>query len=237
MNICSWRENKRRISFQRVLISRFLLGSFLQTLESTIKPTDTLLRYNDRLTTFRKGTFPLEPTNPYSVQDYQAPATTVTGQPVLNRSIVVQIRVIAILMIVHGSLCVFLGIGLAILSVFLPSVIIAQQQKMPPQPNGVTPPQMQLMLVAIYGGMAAAGIIPGLLQIIAGIANLRLKGRVFGIVALVSGMLSVGTCYCTPTAVGLLVYGLIIYLNETTKQVFALGREGKSWREIEEYRA
>ncbi len=31
--------------------------------------------------------------------------------------------------------------------------------------------------------MAAAGIIPGLLQVIAGIANLRLKGRVFGIVA------------------------------------------------------
>jgi hypothetical protein len=179
----------------------------------------------------------LEPTNPYSVQDYGAPVTSLAGQPVLNRSIIVQIRVIAILMIVHGSLCVFLGIGLAIMSVFLPSLIIAQQQKMPPQPNGVTPPQMQIMLVAVYGGMAAAGIIPGLLQIVAGIANLRLKGRVFGIVALVSGMLSVGTCYCTPTAVGLLVYGLIIYLNETTKQVFALGREGKTWREIEEYRA
>lgn len=90
------------------------------------------------------------------------------------------------------------------------------------------------MLVAVP--MAAKGIIPGLLQIIAGIANLRLKGRVFGIVALVSGMLSVGPCYYAPTAVGLLVYGLIIYLNETTKRVFALGRQGKTWREIEEYR-
>ena len=139
-------------------------------------------------------------------------------------------------MIVHGALCVSLGIGLAILSVFLPSVLVAQQQKMPPQANGPSLQQMQYLLVAVYGGMAAAGIIPGLLQIAAGIANLRLKGRTFGIVALVAGMLSVGTCYCTPTAVGLLVYGLIIYLNDTTKQVFALGNEGKSWRDIDEYR-
>ena len=140
-------------------------------------------------------------------------------------------------MIVHGALCVFLGIGLAIMSVFLPSVLVAQQQKMPPQPNGPSLQQMQYLLVAVYGGMAAAGIIPGLFQITAGIANLRLKGRTFGIVALVAGMLSVGTCYCTPTAVALLVYGLIVYLNETTRQVFALGREGKTWREIEDYRA
>jgi hypothetical protein len=213
------------------------MGSCRLVLESKLKPTHNSRRCNRSSIVLTEGNFSVEPTNPYSIQEQGTAVQSSAGQPVLNRSIVSQIRVVAILMIVHGFLCVFLGIGLAAMSFFLPNLIVAQQQKMQPQLEGANPQQMQTMFVAVYSGMAAAGIIPGLLQIIAGIANLRLKGRIFGIVALVSGLLSMGTCYCTPTAVALLVYGLIIYLNETTKQVFALGAEGKSWREIEEYRA
>jgi hypothetical protein len=82
-------------------------------------------------------------------------------------------------------------------------------------------------------GMGSAGIVPGIIQIIAGIRNFRLHGRIFGIVALVTGVLSIGTCYCAPTSVALMVYGLIIYLNNTSTQVFSLAQQGLKWSDIE----
>ena len=155
----------------------------------------------------------------------------------LNASILTQIKIVAILMIVHGVLCLVAGAMLIGIAVVMPAAIAAQQRQMPQQPGAPSVEAMQSILVGVYGLMAAAGIIAGLLQIVAGVANLRLQGRTLGIVGLVGGVLSVGTCYCLPTAVALLVYGLIIYLNETTQRAFTLGAEGLSWDELHDLAA
>jgi hypothetical protein len=52
-------------------------------------------------------------------------------------------------------------------------------------------------------------------------------------VALVMGSISIGTCYCAPTSIALLVYGLIIYLNNSAVQAFALAKQGLTWSDIE----
>jgi hypothetical protein len=176
----------------------------------------------------------MEPSNPYSSSNFGDRVADSGGlQRMMNPTILSQIRVVAILLIVHGVLLLVMGVFLVVLAVAMPQMLIAQQQKMPQQPGAPDLSQMKTILTATYGIMGLAGLIPGVIQIIAGIRNLRLRGRTFGLVAIISGAISLGTCYCAPTAIGLLIYGLIIYLHDTAKQAFELGEQGKTWREIE----
>lgn len=169
--------------------------------------------------------------NPYRA-DIQPPGNPITSSEDLQRSILSQIRVIAILLIVHGVMLTLVGLLYVGMGFIMPSILQAQSQSMQP-PGNMNPEQMKIILLATYGAMGAGGLLPGILQIIAGISNLRFRGRVLGIVALASGLLGVATCYCFPTSIGLCVYGLIIYLNNSAVRAFALVAEGNSVEQVE----
>ncbi len=79
-----------------------------------------------------------------------------------------------------------------------------------------------------YGGIGVALLAIGILQIYAGIRNLSFKGRTVGIVALSFGILTVFTCWCAPTAIGLAIYGLIVYLSPAVTHAFQLRKDGVS---------
>ena len=70
------------------------------------------------------------------------------------------------------------------------------------------------------------------MHIVAGIRNYKFRGRVFGLVALGGGMITMITCYCAPTAIALGVYGLITFLNPEVNQAFAMAASGKKREEI-----
>jgi len=146
----------------------------------------------------------------------------------LQRGILSQIRVVAIMLIVHGSMLLLAGIFFLIMAAFLPGIITSSQQAQaaPANPNGPTPEQLSNLLTGTYVVMGLAAFLPGLIQLFAGIRNLYPKGRTLGIIALFSGLLSVASCYCAPTSLGLLVYGLIIYFNPTAVRAFELGNKG-----------
>lgn len=176
----------------------------------------------------------METENPYAVQyDGSGAQRGNPGRPRLSLAILRQIRVIAILLIIHGLMLMAMGIFLVGLAIVFPTIMAAQPGGMPQQPGGPTPGQLKIMMLALYGSMGVAAIVPGILQIVAGSFNVVMKKRMLGIVALAVGTISVGTCYCTPTAIALLVYGLIIYLHDTTQQAFALHDQGYTWDEIE----
>ena len=61
----------------------------------------------------------------------------------------------------------------------------------------------------------------GILTIAAGIRNLKHRGRTLGLIAVASAGVALPTCYCAPTALGLLVYGLVVYLNGEVRAAFA----------------
>ena len=44
--------------------------------------------------------------------------------------------------------------------------------------------------------------------------------------ALISSVASMFTGYCAPTAIALLIYGLIIYLNDDVRRAFEMGEQG-----------
>ncbi|WP_254510857.1 hypothetical protein [Anatilimnocola floriformis] len=169
--------------------------------------------------------------NPYASPNFsELPTSNLAGgKPELSASILVQQRVISILMIIQGILSAIVGGGCIVAAFILPKMIAADMRR---QPGGPNLEQMELIMLITYSVMGCSGILPGLLLVYAGFQNLWLRGHVLGIVAICGGVLALGTCYCLPTALALLIYGLIIYLNETTKRAFLLAREGKSYNEI-----
>src|SRR5262249_5688450 len=88
------------------------------------------------------------------------------------------------------------------------------------------------VLGGIYVILGLATLAAGVLKIVAGVMNLKFRGRVLGFVAFGSGIATMFTCYCTPTALALGIYGLIVYLNRQAAQAFALGAQGMSPDEI-----
>ncbi len=170
--------------------------------------------------------------NPYSSTQQSTFSSADSMNQPISRSIVSQVRVIAILLIVHGAILVAASIFYFIFAAIMPTFLANQPQGMPQQPNGPTPQQMSWILVVTYSVMGAAAVIPGLLQLYAGIRNLSLKGRTLGIIALISGCVSVLTCYCAPTSIALLVYGLIIYLNPSAQEAFRLGENNVRFDDI-----
>jgi hypothetical protein len=142
-----------------------------------------------------------------------------------------QITVVAILMIVQGSLEIVLGLIFAVGGPALLSF-----GSLSPGRSGATPPpgEMMTMMYGLYIGMGVVAFIIGVLKIVAGIRNLKYRGRTLGIVALASGAVALVTCYCFPTGLGLLIYGLIVYVNSSSGKAFELGEQGMSPSEIKQ---
>jgi hypothetical protein len=149
-------------------------------------------------------------------------------------SVVNQVTIVAILMIVQG----FLEVGIALLYIVMAFVIpaIFQQAQMQQQGQVGAPPGLPAgfaeLMTGIYGAMGAAGFFAGVLRVVAGFRNIRYRGRVFGIISMIFGLLSLATCYCSVTSVGLLIYGMIVYLNRDVIRAFELGERGVPSDEI-----
>lgn len=146
------------------------------------------------------------------------------GGPRLGDSAYVrQIMVICILLFVQAGLELLMGVLLLLGGSMMGSIF----NSIPQQPNRPGPPAG--LVSAVTTGYIIAGLILAaiaILRIMAGILNLKYRSRGLGIVAMSVGLLPVLTIYCAPTAIGLMVYGLIIYLNPDSKQAFDLGNRG-----------
>ena len=106
-------------------------------------------------------------------------------------------------MMVQGSLELVMGLGVGIGGPVMVAV----------EPQGAPPIAIFIILGLVMGGI-------GVSRIFAGILNLKFRGRIFGIVINCIGFLSALTCYCAPTAIGVAVYGLVIYLNHDVVDAF-----------------
>lgn len=133
-----------------------------------------------------------------------------------------QVPIVAVLMIVQGSLEVLLG--LVFLS-FGPITLLGGLDQ-----GGSQPPPAVLGVVFIL--LALFLFASGGLLIFAGIRNRKYRSRSLGLVALGVGTLACFTCYCAPTALGLLIYGLVVYLNSDVRYAFELGERGATDDEI-----
>ncbi len=139
-----------------------------------------------------------------------------------------QIKIVAILLMVEGSLETLMGILLCVMG---PVMMTFMKAAPPPSTPGATPPPPELFGV-IYVAMGVVTLAAGVLKVVAGVRNVSFKGRVLGFVALASCVMSMMSCYCLPTALALGIYGLIVYLDQRSAQAFQMGASGMSPEEI-----
>ncbi|MGI8979375.1 MAG: hypothetical protein ACR2FY_09125 [Pirellulaceae bacterium] len=159
--------------------------------------------------------------DPKQFQDYPSPFP-----PPQNTGFgwVQQVRVVAILNCVQGGLECLMGTFLVGMAVFVP-IMIRMEQRNNPGINSA-PAGMEWIMVAVYGGIGGVVLIAGVLRIYAGLQNFRYRKRVLGIVSLVCGLASMIGCYCAPTSIALLIYGLIVYLHPAVQTAFEMGDKG-----------
>jgi hypothetical protein len=134
---------------------------------------------------------------------------------------------VAVSMIIHGVLMLVAALGLiGMIVFFVPqfSEQIEQQQKLQRQQNPNAPqlPQnsMTTILYITYGAMSAFLFVIGLLGIYAGIRNYGYQNRILGIITMVLNMGSILFCWCLPFSIGLLIFGMIIYLSPEADRAF-----------------
>ncbi len=133
------------------------------------------------------------------------------------------IKIVAILLIVEGGLEALMGIFFCVMGPVMMALISSAP---PPSSPGAAPPPPPELFGGIYIGMGVVTLLGAILKIIGGIRNVSMKGRVLGFVALGSCVLSFASCYCIPFALGVGIYGLIVYVNERSAQAFAMAEGG-----------
>jgi hypothetical protein len=125
------------------------------------------------------------------------------------------VPILAGLMIAQGALECLLGALFAGMGPFMYYMAKSQSSGTGPAESAV---------ISIYmSGVGLLALTAGILNITAGVKGIKYRGRVLGIVALVSGVVTLPTCYCFPTSLMLLVYGLIVYLNPEVARAFEMG--------------
>jgi hypothetical protein len=136
------------------------------------------------------------------------------------------IKVVAILMLVQGALEVLMGGVFAAMG-----PVMFGLMKWTSGARGGTSSSSEFWSAGVMSGIYLLMGLPvlavGIFRIVAGVRNLGYKNRTMGIVALAAGAVSVMTCYCLPTSIGLMVYGLVVYLDQQSQRAFALGEQGR----------
>lgn len=170
-----------------------------------------------------------------SSNPYAAP-TSVDGRIELDlsqprkSSYVWQVQFVGIGMIIQGVLESLYGVYMILLFSFMPNFTAGQTANM-------TPDQRQAFDIIMYvsAAIGAVLLLLAILRIAAGVLAVQYRGRLLGIITSLLGLISLMTCYCLPTAVGLCVYTLIIFLNPDVVQAFKMRSEGMSIADIRQY--
>jgi hypothetical protein len=140
-----------------------------------------------------------------------------------------QVQVVSILMIVNGSLVSLMGLLLAAVGPTMFVVVGMDQHKAPMRPDDRT--ALTIITVAYtVGGVLV--LTAGVLNVIAGIRSLKFRGRALALTALFFNIIPLFTCYCLPTSLGLMIYGLIVFFNADVARAFRLAAEGVLPEEI-----
>jgi hypothetical protein len=137
-----------------------------------------------------------------------------------------QVRIFAVLNGVQGMLELPLGLMTASMGVILPAMMKFDQQNN--QRPGQPPPEEFLwVMTGFYLAVGIPTILGGILRLFAAWSNFRFRRRTVGILSVCFGLVSVFSCYCAPTGIGILIYGLILLLNPAVKHAFELGDQGQ----------
>jgi len=171
--------------------------------------------------------------NPYqSPQSQPFDAKYFQDAPVLSQGggeygWVQQVRVYAVLSAVQGMLELPVGAMVLGMGFLIPTMMRLDRQRGNPPPD-----EMLYVVTGTYVAIGSIVLLAAFLRLIAAYRNFYFKGRMLGIVSMILGLGSMLSCYCAPTGVAVLIYGLIIFLNPAVKLACDMGQSGRTPAEI-----
>jgi hypothetical protein len=129
-----------------------------------------------------------------------------------------QLKILGILLIIHGGLLLFMAV-IGVAGVGMTGSITETMARDPNMAAGGAE-GLGYMLYAVYGVIALIALVVGPLQVWAGISALRRTRRTLIFVALAGGLTALITVYCAPTALALAIWGLILLSRDDVKRAF-----------------
>ena len=132
---------------------------------------------------------------------------------------VAHVPVFSVVMMVHAALVAAMGLMLVVYGVSLLWSFGTM-----PEPTEEVPSPIAIMPGMLVGTMmveAALHLVVGGLQFWAGWRLRTFKSRGLGIAALVLGLLTALGCYCLPSSLAVLVWGLVLLLRDDVAQRFS----------------
>lgn len=137
-----------------------------------------------------------------------------------HRGKVPHVQWLAVVTMVHGAMLLAFGALLVVYGGVLGVYLARVQTTRADAPDGDV--VAAVVAVAVFL-MAVGQLLPGVLQILAGWYAREFRHRIFALVALASGLLSVVGCYCLPTSIALLVWGLVVLFDDAVVRRFEVG--------------
>jgi hypothetical protein len=125
-----------------------------------------------------------------------------------------------------------MGLFTAGMGVLFPALMQMDKARNPNPSQDGPPDEFVWVLTFVYFAIGIPVLTSGVLRIVAGVQNYRFKGRTLAMISIVAGLGSMLSCYCAPTAIGLLVYGLILLMNPAVKAAFEMASRGHSADQI-----
>jgi hypothetical protein len=132
--------------------------------------------------------------------------------------VVRQVQVVAILMIANGMLLTLMGLYNALGALLFGFLLMAPGAKPPSNSADET---MIAVMAGLQSLLGLAVLLAAVLNIVAGIRCLRLRGRTLALVALFSNVAPLLTCWCAPLCLALMIYGLIVFFHADVAFAFA----------------
>ena len=175
----------------------------------------------------KQGGSPFKQDNPYAspIAPTGFSNQSFDGRKLGPGNLVRQVPVVGSLMIVQGILVALVGGSLAVFSLFLVDMINDA-------PGPGMPSEQAFFLQLGYGIFGSLLLAIGVLNIYSGIRLIGYRGRMLAFLALSTGLMTLFSCYCAPTAIGLAVYGFIVLLNGPTMTAFKLRRDGMKKEDV-----
>ena len=174
--------------------------------------------------------------NPYATPPRAAAADVQTYQGFSGRglpSTVQQVMVVSILQIVVGALELLVS---AILAVYT-GILGAMSTGAIEMPEGEEEALFVFGIIsAVMLFFGSAIFIAAVLRIWSGIAGFKFKRRKMAIFASVLGITSALTVFCSIFSIGMLIYGLIIYLNRDVRRAYEMAEQGMTPDQIRDPR-
>lgn len=111
---------------------------------------------------------------------------------------------------VHGLALVGMGLWSGVVWIWVGADVSGRGEDLPPW--------LVLGLLGFYSVLLMGS---GVAQIVAALRLRHLKGRRFAMMAWGGGLFSILTCYCLPTSIALMIWGLLVMRDPEVEDAFA----------------